>query len=369
MATNLDNTCPLTQETNCGWYTPPSLRGTSDIIWSCLLTIALCLSASLHLNVPSHVDNQFVIAWRKAKWMLISLLAPELVTLTAIAQWTKAWWSVAEMKRLGHNWTMSHGFFTVMGGFVVSTSTQHTRSGFGRDLYTARDAIHCVHVYELCDWVKTGRIRLPQITEQEINDKSRMRTLVLCIAFLQTSWFILQCAARATHGLSISKLEIVTLAYVLCAITSYCFWWNKPYEVTVSVNIGNINEQPFLSNSRAPNVVNQSTHEALTTGVVVGTLVGGIYCLAWNSAFPTLLGQLLWRISTAVFTIMIPLSTPCIFFMLCRSPRGDLFLAIWFLPYVLCNVYLLFEGYSSFRSAPGDIYQAVEWMQFLPHVI
>lgn len=60
------------------WRGEASGRGTWQILSTCLLTLLLCLWTAVHMNVPQEgqADAQF---WKKAKWLLIALVYPELV--------------------------------------------------------------------------------------------------------------------------------------------------------------------------------------------------------------------------------------------------------------------------------------------------
>ncbi|THU87511.1 hypothetical protein K435DRAFT_762567 [Dendrothele bispora CBS 962.96] len=75
------------------------------------------------------------------------------------------------------------------------------------------------------------------ITEDEINDKSKTDFLTKSIAVVQTTWFILQCIARVTEGLVVTDLEFVTVAFALLNIATYVLWWNKPQRVRYPVRI------------------------------------------------------------------------------------------------------------------------------------
>ena len=48
---------------------------------------------------------------------------------------------------------------------------------------------------------------------------------------LQTSWFVMQCIARAVEHLPVTHLKIVRLAYAAMNFAIYIFWWNKPLKV------------------------------------------------------------------------------------------------------------------------------------------
>ena len=74
-------------------------------------------------------------------------------------------------------------------------------------------------------------------TEEEIKDKGKSDWLAKSLVLLQTSWFVMQCIARAIEHLPITHLEIVTLAYAAMNFVIYIFWWNKPHNVNRPVRV------------------------------------------------------------------------------------------------------------------------------------
>ena len=76
------------------WVPNPTTRGTSNILQSCLITTSLCVWTALHLNLKEHDDPTFLRisyqTWRKAGWLMIGLLAPEMVVYTAWYQRSQA---------------------------------------------------------------------------------------------------------------------------------------------------------------------------------------------------------------------------------------------------------------------------------------
>ena len=74
----------------------------------------------LHLNVPAYADSDFSLFLRRARWMSLAILAPELVMLFACGQWASAKRSVAELRELGcSDWTMVHAHYADSGGFLL----------------------------------------------------------------------------------------------------------------------------------------------------------------------------------------------------------------------------------------------------------
>src|ERR1700722_5347272 len=79
----------------------------------------------------------------------------------------------------GYEWTRTHAFFAVMGGFMVVDST-------GQRVGTLLPR-------QLKRYLKNGRIKVDQ---REIKDKSSRDIFSKGIVLMQTSWFMIQCGAR-----------------------------------------------------------------------------------------------------------------------------------------------------------------------------
>ena len=84
---------------------------------------------------------------------------------------------------------------------------------------------------ELQSLTRKGEIDFPDITEREIQDRSKGDALSKGLVVIQTSWFILQCIARRIERLPITELELVTLAFAALNFITYTLWWNKPLNV------------------------------------------------------------------------------------------------------------------------------------------
>lgn len=74
-----------------GWVSEPSnSRGTFTILSSCITTLILCVYTAVHLNVPHHGDAEFRRWLRTTKWVILGILAPELVVFVAWRQYVSA---------------------------------------------------------------------------------------------------------------------------------------------------------------------------------------------------------------------------------------------------------------------------------------
>ncbi|KAF8647468.1 hypothetical protein AX16_006673 [Volvariella volvacea WC 439] len=86
------------------------------------------------------------------------------------------------------------------------------------------------------DWMlKT--MKVPHIPEKEIIDHGKGDPLAKAIVIVQTSWFVLQCIARHARGLTVTEIELVTLAFAALNVITYFLWWNKPLNATYPIYI------------------------------------------------------------------------------------------------------------------------------------
>ena len=97
-------------------------------------------------------------------------------------------------------WTMTHGYFIQMGGFI---------------LYEGETAKGVLTAEKMESLLTEGRIDLPTIDEDEIQDRSKGDGISKSLVIVQTLWFIAQCITRGVEGLLVTELELVTLAFAV----------------------------------------------------------------------------------------------------------------------------------------------------------
>ncbi|KAL9102697.1 MAG: hypothetical protein Q9163_002188 [Psora crenata] len=265
------------------WQGEPDGRGTWSLLTSSLITIALCAWTALHLNIPEHGkgNRQWL---RKTKWLVMGVVAPEMVAYIAWRQRKEAKAIVSEVKRVlvqdvpppppyprakrwlqklswtrraqsveQHNhiiqsaapepaspkvqglrrpqWTLVHGFYVAMGGFAFSTTTTGSIVG-ARPGFLPHDRTRATITPEglrfLLDHEPSA---LPSISADEILDKSKADGVKKTLVCAQAGWFCASCITRLANGLPISLLELNAMAHALCALVIYMMWWCKPLDV------------------------------------------------------------------------------------------------------------------------------------------
>jgi len=175
---------------------------------------------------------------------------------------------------------------------------------------------------------------IPDLSNSKIQEISRSDTVLRVMWVIQVCWYLLQCIARATQHLSVSLLELSTVALIICAIIIQILWWHKPLDVQSSTSIlidkmrlddyetsrtirfkeekkwrgsggygGRTIQYEFTRYKYKTRVNNDTTtsNRAVLALPIVGLIFGGMHMIAWKFYFHTELERHLWR----VFTILV----------------------------------------------------------------
>jgi hypothetical protein len=232
---NQDNLTALNTILAPAWVSPPYVRGTTDILWSCSVTLIACVYTSLHLNIsrnPTPARSLLI----KAKWVFVAILAPEITLWFAIAQFSKA---CVLKKRLNNlcrqyakqnkgeqitpprHFTLKYCFFVIMGGLRVSIDEM---SDVKETLYLSSEGI--------LQLAKAGHF--VGIPESKIDDRSKANITQKLLIVTQVLWMGIQCVARKVVGLPLTLLEVHTMTHVICALFMYAFWLKVSLPACVS---------------------------------------------------------------------------------------------------------------------------------------
>jgi hypothetical protein len=208
---------PLAQDLIYGWVSSQDVRGTRDILVSSLATIWLCTWTSLCLNIPAQAArNGYRALLHKFRWQLFTIFFPEVLVATAAEQWLSARQSVRAFARLGHSqWTIRHGFFADMGGIMVALTDTPPFP---------------VDSQQLAYLVENKYLAMPDISADEIKSLNKADGLARLVTIAQMAWFCLSCSVRGATRLGFCTLEATTLAYILCTIHTFFFWYYKPLD-------------------------------------------------------------------------------------------------------------------------------------------
>ena len=428
-----------------------------NIIWSCLVTIFSCTWVAVHPNVPcpkKRKANSWIerciwnpllsFAEHRLPLFICALLVPEYMLAWAIRQFLRAreiaicefelwvkFLSIAMIlskSSLAQGWSTTHGFFVIMGGFhLFEHGSIETSNNDKAILHEDDIPLHPLAARDLYEDYTHQSIRadidftsFTVPTEEEIKDRGKSDWLAKSLVLLQTSWFVMQCIARAIKHLPITHLEIVTLAYAAMNFVIYIFWWNKPLNVNRPVRVfrksepsatqhqvissaaqhsrtweltwreigdvldnialfiagGQDNDVNLSREDRVPRFwANSSDNDAANADAIVlgvGVCFGAIHCIAWDFSFPTHAELLMWRVSCVAITavpIYIPLVLPL------GSWLTDLdSTVLYFIPlsggilYIVARAVTLVLAFTSLRDLPPGAYETMHWTTFIPHV-
>ncbi|KAF5634126.1 hypothetical protein F25303_8900 [Fusarium sp. NRRL 25303] len=175
------------------WIDSPNIRGTLDILQSCILTLIACIYTALHLGVPVKTAWHYIFLY-KLKWVAITLFAPDIALYMAADQLQQAWNLRSKLRSLQKTTPsnadhididMAYTFFIIMGGVRVNVD----------DILSIPD-------------LHNKAFRLFESMERPYS-----------------------CIARKIQNLPLSLLEVHTMVHVVCAIFLYLCWFRKPLNV------------------------------------------------------------------------------------------------------------------------------------------
>ena len=323
---------------------------------------------------------------------------------------------------LDRQWSMTHGFFIIMGGFhLFEHSSKETSND---DQCKSPENDKPLHPLKASDLQECDGYESPIMpTEAEIKDRGKSDWLAKSLVLLQTSWFVMQCIARGIEHLPVTHLEIVTLAYAAMNFVIYIFWWNKPLNVSRPVRVFRksepketqrlVNEPAseareltltweaigkslmaiimfiigfqdddvnLIHEDRVPRFWADSTgDEQIPADLImlgVGVCFGAIHCIAWHFSFPTYSELLMWRISSVAITA-VPVYIPLVFSLggWLTKMNDDFGMTIAFfgcfsggILYILARAVTLVLAFISLRDLPHGAYETVHWTTFIPHI-
>jgi hypothetical protein len=358
--------------------------------------------------------------------MLFTVLAPEYLLAKGLSDREAVDSSITELQEIaakdGVPWTRVHSQFANMGGFVIRAGVNME----GQSRTVSRSSLYHLTISDILALRKDGSLeKLPSISEEEINDKSKGDSLVRAIAIVQIAWMALQIIARASRRLAISQLEISVLAFTSCAVVIYGLNWERPKGVQVPYTLLRYQEDipapvlqhlrssidlsglenfvreiiggirisdarsktpgaPLLNHVSYFTTTSRADGNAVTIYDVLGLFIGSImfsaiHIAAWNFAFPTSTERMIWRVAS----------------IYCTSPGFFMILGMWFaildnyeilslndtldnifdrvfqlicFGYVVARLFMIVETFRTLFFLPPSAYIATWASSNVPHV-
>lgn len=282
----------------------PHGRGTINVLFSCIITLGLCIWTAVHPDVIANKTSRgYLISGGYG--MVAALACPEMVVSNALHQWRSA-------KRLHAEWCkwtgipmgskndigMEGAFFVIMrgcsvGGICDGSTGTLTATGF-------------------LELTKSGALPTDALKREIIIDKSKANSIAKLLVCLQTLWMAIQCATRLALSLPVTLLEYHVVIQVGYTIAIYAFWWQKPKDVNEPIEIiqsFEISDEDFdsyvtLESQSKQYIVDHiwrssfDGHTKVLISAILAIPISGLHLLAWNSHFPSTLEKWIWRISS-----------------------------------------------------------------------
>lgn len=377
-------------EPRVGYVANTDGRSTLKLVWGCLVTMALCTWTVQRPNVVPFT-KQFIpaLARKRSIWMTLTIFCPEYVTYIAIDQWQNAR-KYKEIQKLGHpDFTIKHGFYVAMEGLVVRTYDVAVNAG-EKDKPTELRVTREQKIYmdDLIILVRQNILEPPQISLHSLEERSKTDNFARFITITHVIVFLVATIGRLVSGLPISLFEVVTLAFVFCAVCIEFFWWNKPLDLRTSTKIElstakaqefheKLKDLPLRPSEQTigealnyklfwrrmvddPQSARRAVHIAW-----VGCIFNCIHVVAWNASFPTNAERWLWHIASIVASITIVCNW-LIFFIKSRRLKMALAFALLSPVYLAARMYLIVEACIGLRSVPKRIYDCPGWQNEMP---
>lgn len=405
-STFIRTNCTIPAEGLHSFVSAPNVRGTLDIFWSCLATIIACTYTVLHLNIPGQRDDKdrdrgwrgdMVWWWKSMRtninWTLITILAPEWYSGTAIQELTDAKRLLRDLQSLPkvqhptRGWTLAHAFFINMGGLRIPVQdiandwpsfTVLKGESFVK-LLQGQESILCQSDQPL------GTV-LPTATD--ILDRSKSDHFAKSITILQVSYFCVSCFVRLGRNLPITLLELGTLGFAACSMVSYAVLFKKPRAVNSTVILPDVklgacpsaakivqDNGPLLKSGGTSNWKSDTWIPTILLSIVLGA----VHLAGWNLAFPSQVDQWLWRscaIASAASPILwMALSLPLLAMTKTNFSDSAVMAGVWVtagqqavlsVVYVIARTVLMALMVRSLFYLPPEAF-ATTWATNVPH--
>ncbi|EPE33738.1 hypothetical protein GLAREA_06751 [Glarea lozoyensis ATCC 20868] len=238
------------------WEPEPNKRGTFSILSTCLFTMLLCVAYTAFRQyqdakaLTKHMRAKFdqplpkstvarctaavksaISAASKSPAKLVRCFKVLLITSKQQPEGITNPGDIVHphkepKARVRHAWTMIHSHFALMGGIAIDTRTAPTS-------FLPRGITRTIITYDgLIFLADKDPALVPDISRAQILDKSKASGFAKALVCFQALWFSTQVITRLAQGLSICILELHTFAHALCTLLIYCFWWDKPLDVS-----------------------------------------------------------------------------------------------------------------------------------------
>lgn len=212
-------------------------------------------------------------------------------------------------------WTLAHCYFANMGGIYYEEG--------GQQLFPLT----------ALQMAEESGFESPEITEEEIADKSKRDWFAKTVAALGFLQLALSLIVRTNQGLAFSQLETITLGFAVCGIVIYLLYLYKPQKVGTGISLKRldvslrfkktydsfwdilVNESTHASaDNKSPSSVvpyripndnimmteSRVAHSSVLLLAFSSGLFGAMHAIAWHFEFPSTVEKILWQTATVI---------------------------------------------------------------------
>lgn len=173
---------------------------------------------------------------------------------------------------------------------------------------------------------------LPNIPEDDLEDRNKGDLVVKFMAILQVLWFMAQFFSRLKMELPITQLEILTFSYAVCTPITYCLLLSQPKDVQYSLpilakryatpqelirlavigptDVGLPRTSIWIPNTCIHATLDGGSFATINylAGAASGALLvlGGLHCIAWTYEFPSKGEQFYWKVASLLTAFIFP---------------------------------------------------------------
>ncbi|EAU86677.1 hypothetical protein CC1G_07335 [Coprinopsis cinerea okayama7 len=207
-----------------------STRSAPLIAGQCALAILSAAILAIHPSADGVKDSRWRRFANKLKMAVNFLLFPEFLMWQAIRQQAGA----SELLKTfdpSLKWSKAHAHLIQMGGMVLHEVD--FKFQFGRN----PTPVKILSYQELSDLVQKGEAKWPAILEKDLAKLSAKHPFLTAFAIFQSAFVLARTFIRASHGLPISHLEVISSFYILAGWSLSALCWDKPYSIDGSIPI------------------------------------------------------------------------------------------------------------------------------------
>lgn len=266
-----------------------------------------------------------------------------------------------------------------------------------RSEHRAPDLFH-LNAHTLLELIEDGQLPATLPPAEEITDRSKSDVLTKTILLLQISYYVVAVLERAATGLSISELELGTVAFVACSALTYLPSIQKPKDVETVIILQSLASPDLMSrvrkhaadstagswfsdetsngeaprNDSAPRIGGYWVWDSWGT-LLAAAIFSSIHVAGWNLDFASTAAMWIWRACAIATASLLGLVSVCGFLFTLTDSVGTLdtvvlmVLIVSAFLYGLARLALIVEMFRGLSYLPPQAFVAT-WTANVPHI-